>query len=211
MHFPLSAPWAELLSLVFGLAMFYIGRRFELRRARLRRAAITARAQGSWDNWTEADIKQELRGTVSTETERYRTAKATSIDCGGMRVMLDAGDVFTVHRNSGAAPETKRVSTWFEERNAEVDKSIAQDPAGFYLAMTGQRPPSELNYTIVVACAKCRKPTPLEVHPTNGATNFELLEPEGWRVVFNNMGQKHAVFALECPNCRPRIDGVAVT
>jgi hypothetical protein len=209
MHFaPLDYPWKFILDSLFTSAMVYVGMRYERYRSQRRYRAVVKHAQHAWEGWTEEDVKHELRTGVDFERkpqftrksgplEQYRTAKETIIDIGGYMVILHPGDAFRVQRLGEAEPPV----SWFGERLAESDESIAHDPVKFYEALTGQIG-GLLNYTIAIRCLTCKRPAPLEVHPIDGVTAFELIQPEGWRLDFESVTRPHLAFSLRCADCR---------
>lgn len=218
MQFPLELPWSTVLAGLSNIACLYLGYLFARWRTRRRWKAVVHHAQHAWKDWTDEDIDQELHAyraldpkkmfdddaPVKTRPfETYRTAKETFVDIGGYIVILHPADVLRVERMAGSVGKPTGKPSSLYEHAAELER-VAPDPEKLFEALSGQSPGENLNYTIAVRCLTCKQPAPLEVHPIQGVTAFELVQPAGWRLIFENR-RARAAFSLQCVGCRTDI------
>lgn len=219
MHFPLDPPWSTVLAGVSNIATLCLGYYVARWRTRRRWKAIVHHAEHAWEGWDEKDIEHELHAYRALDptkmsdddikarrVETYRTAKETFVDIGGYIVILHPGDVFRVDRiSSSKGKPTGKPSSIFAEANAALEAAVARDPAGYFMAMTGQELPADEQAMVLrTRCLTCKLPTEVKVVPIEGLTVLELVQREGWRLIFENR-RPRAAFSLQCPACRKNI------
>ncbi len=218
MQFALEPPWSTVLAAVSNIATLCLGYYVARWRTRRRWKAIVHHAEHAWEGWDEQDIEQELRAyraldpkkmfdddAQTRQLETYRTMKETFVDIGGYIVVLHPGDAFRVQRiPSSEGKPLGKPSSVFADMNAAVQADVARDPAGFHLAITGQNLPSDKIAAFRTACLTCKAPAVITLEPIKDVTAFELLQPDGWRLIFENR-RARAAFSLQCPECRKDI------
>lgn len=218
MHFPLDPPWSTMLAGVSNIATLCLGYYIARWRTRRRWKAVVHHAEHAWEGWDDTDIDQELQAYRAldpkkmfdddgkTRPETYRTMKETFVDIGGYLVILHPGDAFRVDRIvSSKGKPTGKPSSVFADMNAAVQADIARDPEGFHLAMCGQELPADEHILVIrTRCLTCKTPVAVKVVPIQDVTALELVQPQGWRLIFENR-RPRAAFSLQCPACRKDI------